>query len=195
MAGELIRSEATAGWSRRNAAGTAMALIGFGMVVSGAGSLLVFFSLILFPLALPSSFWTGVANPELLRMCGSAFLGLFLGLWLIAHHRKISTRLFPMPPGAPLAARRAALAFGIKACAVFLAAFALTSLAYQASSVIGVALVLYFSPDPTMHEAQWYMVFACLQRLAEIAVCLYFLKRPGWLVAFAYPEGESDEDA
>ena len=49
---------------------------------------------------------------------------LFLGLWLIARHGKISGRLFRAGPGASMAERRAGLAFGIKVYAVYLAAFA-----------------------------------------------------------------------
>ncbi|MGD0999593.1 MAG: hypothetical protein ABSA67_02735 [Candidatus Brocadiia bacterium] len=189
MTGEPI-SEASAGWSRRNVAGVAIALIGFGLVVF-AVAWFINLALQVLPVLLPG-LEQNSNKPLLLMLCGNAFFRLFLGLWLIAHHRKISTRLFRAAAGAPVAERRAALAFGIKAYAVYMAASAASWLVLAASNGIGQALRLAGSRDRAM---LWYMVPSCLMYLAEIVACLYFLKRPGWLVSFAYPEGEPDEDA
>lgn len=190
MAGEPISSEAAAGWSRRNVADVAVALIGFGLVVFAADWLMTIVSEVF--LARLPGFERLYYKPLILMQCGSAFLYLFLGLWLIAHHRKISTRLFRAAPGAPAAERRAALAFGIKVYAVYLAAFAVAGLAQWVSTGLWFAGMLAARSNQAM---PWYMLPFCLAYLAEIAVCLYFLKRPGWLVSFAYPEGEPDENA
>ena len=193
MAGEPISSEATAAWSRRNVAGVAVALIGFGLVVYSTDGLWSLVAWVL--MALVPGFEQNYQNASRVMACGMTFLQLFVGLWLIAHHRKISTRLFRAEPGAPMAERRAALAFGIKVYALFLAAnlFALGS---GASWEIRKALMFSGRVD---HRALWYMLretlLPVLPYLVEIAICLYFLKRPGWLVSFAYPEGEADEDA
>ena len=72
------------------------------------------------------------------------------------------------------------------------AAFAVAGLAQWVSTGLWFAGMLAARSNQAM---PWYMLPFCLAYLAEIAVCLYFLKRPGWLVSFAYPEGEPDENA
>jgi hypothetical protein len=190
MAGEPISSEAAAGWSRRNVADVAVALIGFGVAVSAVEWLMNSVSEIL--LARLSGFAQNSYKLILPRTCESAFLCLFLGLWLIAHHRKISTRLFRAAAGVPVSERRAALAFGIKVYAVYLAALVATWLAHAMSTEIWRAVMSAGHRDPVM---LLYSLTYPLTYLPEIAVCLYFLRRPGWLVSFAYPEGEPNEDA
>ena len=189
MTGEPI-SEASAGWSRRNVAGVGIALIGFWLIVFAVNW---FINLALQALSVLLTALAGNSNkPLLLMQCGAAFLYLFLGLWLIAHHRKISTRLFRAAAGAPVAERRAALAFGIKVYAIYMAAAAASWLVRRVINGMGDAVMLAGNRDRAM---LWYVMLPCLMYLAEIAACLYFLKRPRWLVSFAYPEGEPDEDA
>jgi hypothetical protein len=182
MAGELSSSEATVGWSRRNVADVAIALIGFGVIIAGANSLVT--SILRVSIVPLPGLRQNLDKSSLMLQCSTVFSDLFVGLWLVAHHKKISARLFRAEPGAPLAERRAALAFGIKVYALYLAATLMVSSCVIASRMIlradrrGVAL--------------YWTLPSCL---VGIAVCLYFLKRPGWLVSFAYPEGAPDEDA
>jgi hypothetical protein len=188
MAGEPISSEAPAGWSRRNVADVAIALIGFGVIVCSTDGLMAVVTWVL--MALLPGFEQNYDKAVRLAMCGGAFLELFLGLWLLAHHRKISTRLFCAGPGAPLAERRAALGFGIKVYALYLA----VSFAFGGAASWEIRKAVMFASQSD-HRMLWYMPLSLAPYLAEIAICLYFLKRPGWLVAFAYPDGEPDEDA
>ncbi|MGO8702850.1 MAG: hypothetical protein ACLQVA_03445 [Candidatus Brocadiia bacterium] len=189
MTGEPV-SEASAGWSRHNVADVGIALIGFGLAVF---AVVWFMNLAVQALSvLLPGLEQNSNKPQLLLACGNAFFWLFLGLWLIAHHRKISTRLFRAAAGVPAAERRAALALGIKVYAVYMAALAASWLVLAASNGMAQAVRLAGSLDRAM---LLYTMWPCLMHLAEIVACLYFLKRPGWLVSFAYPEGEPDEDA
>ncbi len=121
MTGEPV-SEASAGWSRHNVADVGIALIGFGLAVF---AVVWFMNLAVQALSvLLPGLEQNSNKPQLLLACGNAFFWLFLGLWLIAHHRKISTRLFRAAAGVPAAERRAALALGIKVYAVYMAALA-----------------------------------------------------------------------
>jgi hypothetical protein len=188
MACELISGDATVGWSRCNVADIAVAWIGFGVVVTGVDSLMDLTSRIS-GLALLGALGQIPGNSFLTMLCGRSFLELFLGLWLIAHHKKISGRLFRAEPGAPLAEQRAALVFGIKVYALYLAATHVISFGVRAAGMIRHALRF------GIEIPFWCRALSFLSCLVAIAFCLYFLKRPGWLVSFAYAEGEPDEDA
>jgi hypothetical protein len=186
MSGELMKGDSAASWSRRDVADIAVILIGFGQIVVGVNVLI----LSVFQM-LAASIFAAFPKANAMLTAGDAFLLLFLGLWLTAHHRKISTRLFPAAPGVPTAERRVTLAFGIKVFAVYLAAFAAVRLFNIVAAIIGHPAEFLTSG----RKLSLVLILVRLDHLAVIAVCLYFLKRPGWLVRFAYPEGEADEDA
>jgi hypothetical protein len=185
MAGEPISGEA-AGWSRRNVADVAIALIGFKLLFLAIGCLI--FMILMVLAELRRGFPENLAEVGILTVFETGFLCLFLGLWLIADHRKITRRLFPTAQGVPLAGQRAALAFGIKVYAIYLAVTAATALVGMVSRSI-------VNDEAGWQIHWWALSTTSLAALVQIVFCLHFLRHPGWFVSFAFPEGEPDEDA
>jgi len=104
-------------------------------------------------------------------------------LWIVAKRGKISSRLFGMDQSASVAEQRTAMTFGIKVYAIFLAVQAAIMLIIETRSIIAQMSLAGTASRYLFYD---YALPNLLAILAQIAVCIYLLKRPGRFVSFAF---------